>query len=268
MSTAEHVSRAIGDAVDQQLTCIEVGASSVETVLLSAGSIVHRRLGVVAPAGQPLLIALPGLVEGTRLIAASNLGWYDVDPAEQLGLTGPADVVCNDAEAAALGESVLRPGQPNLVFVGLGTGVGGAVVLDGAAEANLFAHGGSFSDRDCACGRVGCLETVAGGWALPDRLTDGHLNEVARNVARAIEDEPQATPSLVVLAGGLTAAHPLLVGLLGALLPERQVVPTAAPETKSAAAWGLRHVYEQCGVQSPAGASTNSGDVPPPRLHG
>ena len=230
--------------MNQQVTCVEVGASSIETVLLDASTIVHRRLGAVAPAGQPLLIAVPGLVRGNRVIAASNLDWYDVDPAEQLGLAGPPDVVCNDAEAAALGESVLRPGRPDLVFVGLGTGVGGAVVIDGVAEANLFAHGGSFGDRPCACERVGCLETVAGGWALPETLTESHLSDIARAIAQAINDEPRATPSLVVLAGGLTAAYPSLVALLGAALPDRQVVSTAAPGTKSAAAWGLRHLYD------------------------
>lgn len=240
MSTGEHVNPVAGDPV----TCVEVGASSVETVLLDGGTVVHRRLGVAVPAGQPLLIAVPGLVQGSRVLAASNLEWYDVDPAVQLGLVGPADIVCNDAEAAALGESVLRPGQPDLVFVGLGTGVGGAVVRDGLAEANLFAHGGSFSSRPCGCGRIGCLETVAGGWALPDPLTDADLALLARAVARAVADEPLATPSLVVLAGGLTAAYPSLVALLGAALPDRQVVATAASGTKSATAWGLRHLYD------------------------
>lgn len=243
MSTASDVTRVVGDPAHGQVTCVEVGASGVETVVLAASAVVHRGSGVVAEPGQPLLIAVPGLVRGTRVLAASNLGWYDVDPAEQLGLTGPADVVCNDAEAAALGESALRSGHPDLVFVGLGTGVGGAVVKQGIAEANLFAHGGSFSDRDCACGRVGCLETVAGGWALPPHLTESHLLDIACAVGRAVNDDPRATPRLLVLAGGLTTAYPAVVGLLAAALPERLVVATAAPGTKSAAAWGLQYLY-------------------------
>ncbi len=243
MSTAEHVTRTVHDRVSQPLTCIEVGASSVETVLFESANGFRRQSGAVAPAGQPLLIAVPGLVSGNRVLSASNLGWYDVDPAEQLGLVGSTEVVCNDAEAAALGESVLRPGSPDLIFIGLGTGVGGAVVRDGVCEANLFAHGGSFSERACGCGRIGCLETVAGGWALPDALTREHLADLARAVAQAVQEDPRATPSLVVLGGGLTAAYPPLVALLRAALPERQVVPTAALDTKSAAAWGLRHIY-------------------------
>lgn len=243
-SIAERVTPAVGDPTRWQLTCVEVGASSVETVLLGTGGVVHRHAGVVAPEGLPLLIAVPGLVHGTRVVAASNLDWYDVDPAEQLGLAGPADVVCNDAEAAALGESVLRAGAPDLVFVGLGTGVGGAVVRAGVAEGNLFAHGGSFGHVPCVCGRIGCLETIAGGWALPETLTDDDLDVLARVVARAVDDDPRATPPLVVLAGGLTAGYPSLVGRLAAAMPHREVVPTAAPGTKSAAAYGLRHLYE------------------------
>jgi hypothetical protein len=225
------------------LTCVEIGASGVETILLDAGQVSQRGPGATAPQGRPLLIAVPGLVGDNRVIAASNLDWYDVDPAEALGLQGPAVVVCNDAEAAALGESALRPGVPDLVFVGLGTGVGGAVVRDGTATANLFAHGGAFSDRACGCGRTGCLETVAGGWALPATLSDGDLKVIAHAIAEAVRAEPLATPPLVVLAGGVTAAHPRLVELVARAMPDREVVGTAAPSTKSAAAWGLRHLY-------------------------
>lgn len=233
-------------AVGERLSCVEVGASTVETVVLEAdGTLVHRAPLAYAPEGQPLLIAVPGLVRGKRVLAASNLGWYDVDPAAMLGLDLTADLVCNDAEAAALGESVLRPGHPDLVFIGLGTGVGGAVVSRGAAEANLFAHGGDFSALECGCGHVGCLETVAAGWALPDVLTTDLLARMANDIATAVRAEPHATPSLVVLAGGLTRQHPSLIGLLAEALPEREVVGTAAPDSKSAAAWGLRHLYSQ-----------------------
>ena len=254
MSTAASAMRSLGNPLNHPLTCIEVGASSIETVLLESATVVHRRRGAFAPAGQPLLIAVPGLVDGSRVLAASNLDWYDVDAAEQLGLLGPADLVCNDAEAAALGESVLREGQPDLVFIGLGTGIGGAVVRGGRAVANLFAHGGRFGGRPCGCGRVGCLETVAAGWALPATLTDADVRDVASAVATAVNDEPLAVPPLLVLAGGLTTAYPHLVHLLGVDLPDRQVVPTAAPTTKSAAPWGLQYLYD---TRTP----------PPPAVH-
>lgn len=226
------------------LACVEIGGGGVETVLLGPGQDVVRVDGLAVPPGLPLLIAVPGLIEGGRVLAASNLDWWDVDPAEQLGLDVRASLVANDAHAAALGESALRPGQPDLVFLGLGTGVGGAVVRDGVVTGSELGHGeGGFSDRPCNCGGTGCLETVAAGWALPTPLREADLPVIAAALARAVEREPLATPDLVVLAGGLTRAYPDLVGLLAAALPRRTVTGTAATGTKSASAWGLRHLY-------------------------
>ena len=224
------------------VACVEVGGGGVETVVLDPVGTATRYDGIAVPDGLPVLIAVPGLVGEGRVIAASNLGWYDVDPAERLGISGPAAVVCNDAEAAALGESALRTGHPDLVFLGLGTGVGGAVVVNGECTANLFAHSPGFSARTCTCGRTGCLETVAAGWALPDPIPTLELPHLAEALARGVLSEPLATPPLVVLAGGITARHPVLLDLLAAQLPDRTVVGTAASGAKSAAAWGLRHL--------------------------
>ena len=227
------------------LACVEVGGGGVETVLLGGVRPIVLT-GAHLPPGLPLLMAVPGLIAGTRVVAASNLGWLDVDPAAQLGLDAPAALVLNDAEAAALGESALRD-RAALTYVGLGTGVGGAVVADGrVVGANLLGHGGSFSDEPCPCTRTGCLETVAAGWALPDPLTAADLPAIAVAVAAAVRAEPLATAPLVVVAGGLARRHPALVDAIGAELPDRVVQRTAAPDNvKSAAAWGLALAFEQ-----------------------
>jgi glucokinase len=228
----------------RQLACVEVGGGSIETVVLG-GAVPVVLPGAQPPADLPLLMAVPGILDGLRVLAASNLGWLDVDPAEQLGLA-PAALVLNDAEAAALGESALRDGKA-LTYVGLGTGVGGAVVADGiVVGANLLGHGGTFGDRACPCGRTGCLETVAAGWALPDPLPAELVPGVARAVAAAVRAEPLATSPLVVVAGGLARRHPAVVAALAQELPECAVEPSAAPAgVKSAAAWGLALAYEQ-----------------------
>jgi len=229
----------------RQLACVEVGGGGIETVLLG-GPVPVVLPGAQVPPGLPLLMAVPGLIEGSRVLAASNLGWFDADPAEELGLAAPADLVLNDAAAAALGESALRGGAA-LTYVGLGTGVGGAVVRDGAVVgANLLGHGGTFSALLCPCGRTGCLETVAAGWALPDPLPANRLREVAAAVAGAVNAEPLAAPPLVVVAGGLARRHPALVKAVRTAMPDRVVEPSAAPDgVKSAAAWGLALAYEQ-----------------------
>ena len=230
------------------ITCIEAGGSGVQTVLFTGEEPPVILDGAHCDDDSTLLLAVPGVIHEGR-VTASNLGWVAADPAVELGCDGPALLVMNDAEAAALGESVLRGGT-DLVFVGVGTGVGGAVVVDGSVvAANLFGHARGFSDRGCPCGGVGCLETVAAGWALPDPVPASMLSRVARALAQAVDADAVATPSLVVVAGGLARRYPALVTELATCLPHRTVEATRAPErAKSAAAWGLAHAALEAGI--------------------
>lgn len=220
------------------LACIEVGGSGAQTVTFAADGSSGFLPGAV-PDGDRLAIAVPGIVEHGRVVAASNLGWFDVDPTEVLRLGRSADLVLNDGKAQALGEADLR-GIDDLTLVALGTGVGGAVVRGGAVVAdNLFGHATGYSDRTCACGAVGCLETVAAGWALPDPLPGRLVGPIASALADAIARE--APTELIVIAGGLARRHPSIIITVAGLLPDHIVQPSAAPlRAKSAAAWGLR----------------------------
>jgi len=235
-----------------RLACVEVGGSSVETTLFSEDGTSRHVPGAVVPDDHIALVAVPGIVSGNRVLGASNLGWFDIEPLRALGMDRTADLVMNDAEAAALGE-IARRGVTDAVYVGLGTGVGGAVVQDRRIVAgNLFGHLTGFSDARCPCGRTGCLETVAAGWALPTPLQPEDRATIAEGVATAIQREPVATPRLVVVAGGLAGRFPDIVARIGALLPYRVVEPTAAQDgVKSAAAWGLRLAFELQAAEAP-----------------
>ena len=250
------------DDRDCVLACVEVGGSGVQTVVFSPRSrargdavvvgalavgashepdvAVHE--GAMLPPGARLAMAVPGRIECGRVVFASSLGWRDVDPAAQLGLDRRAEVVLNDAEAAALGEWSLRDGAVRrLLYVGIGTGIGGAVVHDGRLVAdNLLGHGGGFGTRACICGGAGCLETVAAGWALPQPLDADTVERAAEAVARAVREEPLAAEAMVVLTGGLVERHPAFVAAFRRALPGRVVEGSRRPAgAKSAAAWGL-----------------------------
>jgi predicted NBD/HSP70 family sugar kinase len=237
------VDAAAQDATSVTLAAIEVGGSGVQTTLFGADGVV---LDVIEqprrPAGAHLAIAVPGLVKDGKLVDSANLRWRDVDPVKALGLRGAADIVCNDAHAAALGEGRLR-GVQDLLFLGLGTGVGGLLLRHGRVAAAELGHRGPFSARRCTCGKVGCLETVAAGWALPTILTEADLDVLAGHLARIVGD-PQLASPLVVLGGGITRLHPSLVDHLAAR-SGRKVEGTAAPlSAKSAAPWGLLAALE------------------------
>ena len=115
-------------------------------------------------------IGVPGPVNGKGVVNKSiNLGWGVFNIAETLSdLTGFPVKAGNDANVAALGEFWKGGGAgcENMVFVTLGTGVGGGIVIGG----NLL-HGSHGSGAEighmvlnptetipCNCGKFGCVE--------------------------------------------------------------------------------------------------------------
>lgn len=123
-------------------------------------------------------IGVPGIVdrENGVLVFSDKIPYGNLNARELFGKKYNAPVcVENDANCAAFGEFSVTEGQKDFVFVTLGTGVGGGIVIDGnlytglngvAAEiGHITTHAGG---RDCSCGRKGCLEAYASVTALID----------------------------------------------------------------------------------------------------
>lgn len=113
----------------------------------------------------------PGTVDrknGT-VVGAYNLNWKTIQPIkqqfeEELGLPFFID---NDANVAALGEQWVGAGnnEPNVVFITLGTGVGGGLISDGNLLHGAIDAAGEIghltieaNGYECTCGKKGCLE--------------------------------------------------------------------------------------------------------------
>lgn len=102
-----------------------------------------------------------------------NLGWGGFNPARDLSahLHGVPVFAGNDANMAAMGEYWQGGGQGsrNLVFITLGTGVGGGIVLDGRVVYGSTGLGGEIGHVvvnpdepvPCNCGQYGCLDQTA-----------------------------------------------------------------------------------------------------------
>ncbi|HGC8754967.1 TPA: ROK family glucokinase [Streptococcus agalactiae] len=117
----------------------------------------------------------PGAVDRTSktVTGAFNLNWADT---QEVGSVIEKEVgipffIDNDANVAALGERWIGAGanNPDVVFVTLGTGVGGGVIADGNLIHGVAGAGGEIGHMivdpengfTCTCGNKGCLETVA-----------------------------------------------------------------------------------------------------------
>ncbi|MDB6353155.1 ROK family glucokinase [Trichococcus sp. K1Tr] len=116
----------------------------------------------------------PGAVdrsEGT-VTGAFNLNWVSPQPVRETmeQETGIPFFIDNDANVAALGEKWRGAGEDNhdVVFITLGTGVGGGIIADGHLIHGTAGSGGEIGHMtvdpdgfECTCGKNGCLETVA-----------------------------------------------------------------------------------------------------------
>lgn len=132
-----------------------------------------------------LCAACPGPLDGGRgiVLEAPNLKWKDAPVADTLTkMTGIHSLLENDANAAGFGEFWAGAGQgcENMMMMTLGTGVGGAVIIDGH-----LLHGPSWTagelghvviqdgGRLCGCGQRGCIEAYASATATVSRFKEG-----------------------------------------------------------------------------------------------
>ena len=148
-------------------------SSGARAVLAEVAGVLGRlREGgpvAAAGAGTPGGVDRDGRVVGE---AANIAGWRGVGLGESIALAaGAPAVVRNDGNLAAYAEWAARGGASRaLLFVGLGTGIGGGFIDDGRIlggvddKALEIGHAIVYPEgRPCACGRSGCAEAYASG---------------------------------------------------------------------------------------------------------
>jgi glucokinase len=175
-----------------------------------------RRLEAAPGPCSAVGIGLPGIVDirSGRVRNAPNvpvLNGVDV-AAEMQRRSGRPSFAENDANAAALAEAWMGAGRgaSRMLFVTMGTGVGGGLVFDGRVWTGQSGYAGEIGHIQadargvaCGCGSWGCVETIAGvpGWerrartALPGRdsvLQNEALLDPATIVAAARQGDALA----------------------------------------------------------------------------
>lgn len=212
------------------------------------------------PAAASVGIGFPGFIQpqsGVVSLSPNLPGLCDVDIAGPLAQRVQMPVVLeNDALCAAYGEYLLMQSPPeSLIYLGLGTGVGGGLILNGRPYAGQ--HGVAMEvghlivqpgGRLCGCGNQGCLERYASasGVSLSYEELSGRQLDSTAIAGLAVQGDAQAHTALriaaqslamalahiqkvvdvgmVVMGGGLSAAWPLLQGEFEAAL-EAALIP-------------------------------------------
>ena len=258
--------------VDEAGTIIE--RWSIPTNLADAGSHIPDEMissinEKLASSPEPIVAigaGIPGPVNGEDAVRAVNLGWGNMPLGNILREgTGLPVALINDANAAAVGE-VWMGGEGsvtgNSIFVTLGTGVGGGIIIDGKIVGGDHGCGGEIghipvvapSERVCGCGNVNCLECYASATGIiknandlaekageERRFTKGEeiFEEVKQGGATATAARDMTVdylaralagimatvdPSEVIVGGGLSGAGDLLMVPLAERL-DRYVFP-------------------------------------------
>ena len=193
---------------------IDTGGTSIKAGLVSDGRIISWKsvptdtdagadkiIGDIAQmvnalkddAGDKIItgvgIGCPGAVNScTGMVDhAYNLKWDYVPLGERMQkLTGYPTRVCNDANAAALGEAKYGAGKAyqNSVFITIGTGIGSGIIIDGRLYEGNQSKGAEIGHvviksggEPCTCGRRGCFEAYSSATALIRDTTRAMLKD-------------------------------------------------------------------------------------------
>ena len=171
-------------------------ADAALQALVQSGRALHE-VGAVG-------VGIPGVAENENgtVIFCTNLGWENVPLRRELNRYIDKPVfIDNDATLAGLAESVagVSRGAASSVFITLGTGVGGGIIIKGRPWAG--AHGAAselghmtlcIDGVPCSCGKKGCLERYCSATAL------------IRMGREAVEAQPDSL--ILRLAGGQAEA--------------------------------------------------------------
>ncbi len=123
-------------------------------------------------------IGIPGVQDPRtgRVPFCTNLGWHDVPVIELMQkIIDKPIFIDNDATVAALAESVAGVASTvkDSIFLTLGTGVGGGVILNGKVYSGTHGVGSELGHmmvvaggEECTCGNRGCWERYASATAL------------------------------------------------------------------------------------------------------
>jgi len=216
--------------VDESLFSIDRTTGTLDAITRSIESVHESTVEAIGVGIAGLVRPRDGTLVWGPHIPATNL---DVRAVVSERFNVPVHVD-NDANAAAFAETNVgaAAGYANVLVVTLGTGIGGAVMIDGS----LYRGGGFAGEWGhvqvdgngllCDCGKRGCWETRASGPALVRLATQVVSTNPDSSLARILDPGEISGETVVAAAdaGDETARAPVGESIVG---PARRVLTDA-----------------------------------------
>ncbi len=232
-----------GDTLSEKFEIPTRVENNGEAILPDIGKAIldcMKRNGLTHAQVRGIGIGVPGPVDDRGEVnCCTNLNWGVFNLHEVLStITGLPVVGGNDANCAALGEYHCYGGEGSAIFVTLGTGVGGGIIVDGKLLGGAHGSAGEIGHitvpakekLPCTCGKFGCIECYASATGISrmakirmdQDLTCKEVFDLAQNgniEAEAVLDEVLdllgeaiasaccvVDPDRVILGGGVSKA--------------------------------------------------------------
>ncbi|MCE1253964.1 MAG: ROK family protein [Anaerolineae bacterium] len=188
-------------ASETQATPANRGAEASLKVMLQAGADVLEKAGFTNKDISGVGISFGGPMSHDRRHVLRSLhvsDWDDFPLPDYVSKTFNVPAFMdNDGNAAALGEWYYGAGRgmTDMLYVQVSTGVGAGLILDrrvfrGQGLAAEFGHLTVTADGPmCACGKRGCVESLAAGWAMARSGKEAYAKAPAGSVLKTLGDQ-------------------------------------------------------------------------------
>ncbi|MBN1521386.1 MAG: ROK family protein [Candidatus Aureabacteria bacterium] len=189
-------------------------------------------------------MGVPGVVDTDRgvVVVAPNLNLRNVNIVRDLKTRFKVKVIAgNDVNVGLLGEQWLGAGSGIKNVIGLfpGTGVGGAIIIDGKMLTGIHGAAAELGHMiveskgpSCTCGNKGCLEAAAGRWAI-ERDIRAEIKAGKKSKIKQLSGGRLAVIKSRVLSKALKARDPVVTRVM-----------KRASETLGYACRTLRHIFD------------------------
>ncbi len=175
-----------------------------------AAKIIECLAGETAAA---IVIAVPGMVSGNKVVWCPNLGWEDFAIVDALKSHFDVEIMLeNDANLAGLAEArSLDPAPPSLLYITISTGIGSGVVLHGRIDPALrnseaghavVEYGGASDEWENFAAGSAIYRTY--GQYARDITSNDTWREIADRISRGLlAVVPTLQPDVIVFGGSI-----------------------------------------------------------------
>ncbi|MEP1695158.1 MAG: ROK family protein [Paracoccaceae bacterium] len=194
--------------------------------------------------------------EGTIVGPSVMEGWDDFDIPNFLGQLIPVPILIdNDVNLLAMSEANQDlENSAQIAFVKVGTGIGCGIIADRGVVRGAHGVSGDIGHiqlvtegaKLCRCGKLGCVEAHAAGWAIARDLRElGYDTHTAEDVLEVLRANVPEAIQLMRQAGRVIGE--VVANLVSILNPDKVIIGGVLAETSDHVLSGVKEiVYQRC----------------------